>query len=224
MAKVMVLDLDHRVYKGVWHEGADLRAASQALPFSVSSPVGMDPPNFVLFRQEPKLELGHPDWIPIWKLRGSDLWNFYCEHFLGAYVPPLAFESVFHFGSPGFMASQLAHLVVKGRKRLTAGWIAAHQAVGIEIPRVGWVSIVTDGYGMPMCAIKTTSVERIRFDQVTEEMARAEGEGDLTLEDWKRGHFEYWSKNEEKDAGRSFTESEEIFVERFVVLKVFGAR
>lgn len=220
----MILSVDHRVHQGRWHTGADLQAASQAAPFPVSTPVAMDPPRFALLQRDTLVEASHPDWMPIWKCRGTDLWGFYCEQFLGGYVPPPAFQSVFHFGAPGFMAAQLAHLVVKGKKRLTAGWIAAHDAVGIALPQVGWVSVVTDGFGIPVCAIETTSVERLRFDQVTEEMARAEGEGDLTLPDWRRGHFHYWNTYEAKDAGRPFTESEEIFVERFEVLKVFGVK
>jgi uncharacterized protein YhfF len=224
MIQVMFLSADHRVYQGRWQAGADLQAVTKAAPLPVSSPVAMDPPRFALLQRDTVLPTSHPDWVPIWTLRETDLWSLYCEHFLGGYVPPAAFQSVFHFGAPGFMASQLAHLVAKGRKRLTAGWIAAHQAVGLETPQVGWISVVTDGFGIPICAIETVSVEKLRFDQVTEEMARAEGEGDLTLQDWRSGHFNYWNTHEAKDAGRPFTDSEEIFVERFEVLKVFGAK
>ena len=82
---------------------------------------------------------------------------------------------------------------------------------------------MSDGYGIPICLIQTQKVQRLSILEVTAKMADKEGEGDLSLEDWKRGHFSYFESSAEVSAaGCPFSESEEIFVETFRLVKVFG--
>lgn len=86
---------------------------------------------------------------------------------------------------------------------------------------VGAVSIVTDGFGFPVCAIRIESVERLRFAEVTAAHAFAEGEGDRSLEDWREVHARYF-RAEAAELGLVFSERIELFYERFRVLAVFG--
>ena len=82
-------------------------------------------------------------------------------------VAPLTTDGeldVFHFGNTPELAAKLAHLVVKGVKRGTTCWLAAVERDGSPVPRVGTVSIVTDGFGYAQCAIRTERVERLRQD------------------------------------------------------------
>ncbi|MFN9067564.1 MAG: AAA family ATPase, partial [Bdellovibrionales bacterium] len=72
--------------------------------------------------------------------------------------------------------------------------------------------------------VETEAVERIPFKDVTEVMAKREGEGDLTLDDWKAGHWDYWTKYDGPETGLSFSENEIIFVESFNLLKVFSKK
>ena len=88
------------------------------------------------------------------------VWELYCDGLLGGYRPTHRLLDVFHFGNSPLMASQLAHLVIKGRKRLTAGWLAACQSRGEIIPSSGLLSIVTDGFGAPLCLIETCLSEK----------------------------------------------------------------
>jgi hypothetical protein len=44
------------------------------------------------------------------------------------------------------------------------------------------------------CVIRTTSVDIFAFDDVDEAFARDEGEGDLSLEYWRRGHWAFFSR------------------------------
>ncbi len=230
-----MLSKDHRVYKGDFVRGADLASVTQSLRgegLDVSSPVGNFPPRFVLLLKGavPGEVEGsahrNPDWVVAREVfrKNDEIFQDYCDLMLGGYVPPTRELDVFHFGTPGFMASQLAHLVAKGRKRLTAGWVASHEKAGVPIPAAGWVSIVTDGFGIPIACIETERFERLKFREVTAEMAEREGEGDLSLADWKRGHWKYWTEVEAPGTGLTFTEDSEIFIEGFRVHQVFSGQ
>ncbi len=162
-------------------------------------------------------------WRSLADLGTSDPRGFalYVEAMLGGWAPPTHALDVFHFGNTPEMAAALAHLVVKGSKRGTAGWLAATEREGSMVPRAGQVSIVTDGHGHALCAIQTERVELLRFDQIDARHAWIEGEGDRSLEDWRAGHQRYFHA-EAAQFGLTFTDDAMIFFEHFRVLAVFG--
>lgn len=92
---------------------------------------------------------------------------------------------------------------------------------GATIPRVGLVSIVTDGFGIPQCAIETVRVDRVRFADAPPEIAQAEAEGDATFDDWRDGHRAYFQR-EARRLGLTFDDDAVIFCEHFRLLKVLG--
>lgn len=159
--------------------------------------------------------------LPEWARAQPRAWALYVDAMLGGWEPPTQELDVFYFGDGPELAARLAHLVVKGEKRGTSGWCAATEKEGQTIPRPGLVSIVTDGFGLPLCAIQTERVERGRFRDATAEIARAEGEGDRTLEDWREGHRRFFER-EAAAVGLVFDDDAELFHEYFRVLKVFG--
>lgn len=231
----LLLSKDHRVFGGVLHSANslyELKEKFAARNLSVSSPVGTQPPFFTLFLkgdvpgETESSDFRNPEWIPISKVFEThpDIWDLYCDLLLGGYRPPTKHLDIFYFGSGSFMASQLSHLVVKGKKRLTAAWHAATLKAGATIPHVGLISIVTDAFGIPLCCIETESVKFLPFHAVTEEMAVLEGEGDLSLEDWKRSHWNYFATINGPSVGLTFSEDEEIIIEQFRVLEVFSSR
>jgi uncharacterized protein YhfF len=83
------------------------------------------------------------------------------------------------------------------------------------------VSIVTDGFGYPLCAIRTESVEYLRFRDIGAKHALVEGEGDRTLENWREGHLTYFHREADR-LGLTFTEDAQLFFEHFRVLAVLG--
>src|SRR5437763_433872 len=87
-------------------------------------------------------------------------------------------------------ANHLAELVLIGRKRATAGLLWSFEFDNRAPPEVGALSIVTSWSGKPLCVIETTSVSIASFEQVDAQFAKAEGEGDGTLEYWRRVHWE----------------------------------
>lgn len=149
------------------------------------------------------------------------LWDVYVDRMLGGWEPPTRDIDVSRFGDAPEMAAKLAHLVVCGDKRGSACWLRAAKLDGSALPTAGLVTIVTDGFGYPRCAIRTEEVRVLPLAEADEAIARLEGEGDLTIADWREGHVGYFEREAER-LGLRFDPREEVLVERFCVLRVLG--
>jgi uncharacterized protein YhfF len=167
-----------------------------------------------------KLTTGELVPLHIWAAGRAEPWELYVEGMLGGWRPPTTELDVFFFGNEPRLASQLAHCVVKGVKRATASWVVLAEHEGWVSLSPGMVSIVTDGFGVPLCAIELTRVDRLPFGESVPEMAAAEGEGDLSLADWRAAHKQYYDR-EAVRIGRPFTDDSEIDFTYFRVLQVF---
>ena len=160
---------------------------------------------------------GHA-WRPLREVSGDDaLWSLYVALLLGGYEPPVRTVDVWSFGDKPEMAAQLSHLVLHGDKRATMGWVDAAEREGSPLAYEGGVSVVTDGFGYPRCVLRSTDVRVHAFRDVPPASAAAEGEGDLTYEDWREGHTDYFT-GEAARLGLSFDDGARISVEHFVVL------
>jgi uncharacterized protein YhfF len=92
------------------------------------------------------------------------------------------------------LVEELAQLVVDGRKRATTSLVLEHTMLGETLPKPGDLSIVVGRDGAPAALIELTHVENVPFDKVDAEYAAVEGEGDATLETWRRDHIWYFSE------------------------------
>jgi len=230
-ADAWILDVTHRMRRlscevppGTRPLHAMREEAWRALSLELGVPIGLSTLDttpellFVLPRA------GEGDgWTPLssWAPADERGFRLYVQAMLGGWEPPTRTLDVFHFGNDAQLAAKLAHLVVKGVKRGTTGWVEAAAAEGSPIPTVGTVSIVTDGFGYAQCAIVTDKIERLRFRDVDATHAWVEGEGDRTLEDWREGHLRYFHE-EARQLAIPFTEDSLVFFEHFRVLAVFG--
>jgi uncharacterized protein YhfF len=88
------------------------------------------------------------------------------------------------------------------------------EAAGKRLPRPGDLSVVTAWSGQPLAVIRTTRVELMPFDRVTAEFAAAEGEGDGSLDFWRRVHTAYFGR-ECARVGRVFSVHMPVCCERF---------
>ncbi|MER7705059.1 ASCH domain-containing protein [Kitasatospora sp. NPDC097605] len=97
-------------------------------------------------------------------------------------------------GTPGPVRAELNALALAGRKTATTGLLAeyAEEAEGLEYP--GERLALLDDDGELVGVIEITGVEVRPFAEVTWEHARAEGEGDASLEEWRTGHRGYWER------------------------------
>jgi uncharacterized protein YhfF len=132
-------------------------------------------------------------------------------------VDPTRFYEAFYFGDSEDLANSLAELVLSGTKRATAGSLWSYEHEGKRLPQPGDLSIVTNWAGVPLCVIQTTEVDVVSFIEVTAEFAATEGEGDGSLEYWRKAHADYFSR-ECASFGRTFSEGMLIACERFKVV------
>lgn len=121
------------------------------------------------------------------------------------------------FGDGPELADELGALILAGTKTATCSALWEWEAEGETPTQPGEKSIVLDGGGNPLCIIETTEVTVRRFDEVDEEFAREEGEGDLSLEYWRGAHRRFFGRTL-PNIGRSFAEDMPLVCERFRVV------
>lgn len=92
------------------------------------------------------------------------------------------------FGDTPEIANELLALALAGIKTATCSELGED-----GIPQAGDIIVMVDGGSHPACAIELTTVELMRFDQVTEAHAYAEGEGDRSLAYWRQEHERFFS-------------------------------
>ena len=127
------------------------------------------------------------------------------------------FYEAFHFDDNEPSANALAELVVAGVKRATAGLVWSFESRGIAPPKPGDLSVVTNWDGNPLCVIETVAVEVVAFGQITAEFAATEGEGDGSLEYWRRAHWASFGRACAR-IGREPTQFMPVACERFNVI------
>ena len=130
---------------------------------------------------------------------------------------PAASYSVWHFGDNETLADSLVELVLSGRKRATAEALWSYEFEKMPVPQAGEFSIVTDWKGKARFVIQTTAIEILPFMEVTHEFASAEGEGDASLEYWRKVHWSYFTRVLES-CGREPRADMPVACERFKVV------
>jgi uncharacterized protein YhfF len=152
----------------------------------------------------------------------SETVNRYQEKFLASltdtakssrFVDPVA------FGFTPQDATEISKLVLDGIKTATGSLLWSYQADLKPLPSVGDLWVVIDGGSNPVCVARTTDVETIPFNEVPEDYARWGGEGDCSLETWRRMYWKYIVL-ECYRIGREPTCEAPMIMERFVVVYV----
>lgn len=123
----------------------------------------------------------------------------------------------FYFCADEENANHCANLVLQGEKRATASLLWSYEPEDETLPEVGQLSVITNWDGDPQCIVEVTSVQIIPFNEVPADFAYEEGEGDKSLEFWRRVHWEFFSQ-ECKQIGREPTEDMPVVLEKFKVL------
>lgn len=97
------------------------------------------------------------------------------------------------FGNVGASRDLILHFLFQGNKRATAGLFDDdYEAEGEPIEHIGEELVVVGNEGEALGKIKVTRVEIVRFDSVPDEFALAEAEGDLSGDDFRKSHREFW--------------------------------
>lgn len=131
--------------------------------------------------------------------------------------PTPRFLEAFYFDDNEPSANELAQLVLSGRKRATASLTWSLEQSGVPLPQPGSLSVVTTFAGEPVCVIETLRVDIVPFEEVTAEFAAVEGEGDGSLEYWRKAHAAYFSRECQR-IGRTPEPRMPVACERFAVV------
>jgi len=113
----------------------------------------------------------------------------------------------------------LAQLVVDGLKTATCSGYIFYELENEPLPTTGDYSIILNNNDQPVAIIKTVEVTLTPMNEVTEEFAIAEGEGDRTYTYWWEAHEKFF-RNELNAIGREFSEDMLLVCERFKVVDV----
>lgn len=151
--------------------------------------------------------------------------NSSIEKYWNSFLATLPADSPYHgkpyvaegFGDHPKLADELGELILNGIKTGTCSALWEWEAEGNPIPEVGLIAITLNGAGEPICIIETTEVAMRSFNEVDEDFAYSEGEGDRTLRYWREAHTMFFSRVLSK-LGREFSEDMPLVCERFQVI------
>jgi uncharacterized protein YhfF len=145
----------------------------------------------------------------------------YWQKFLSVLPPDSPYHTKTYtaegWGDSPEMADELGDLIARDIKTATCSALWEWEAEGKPIPQKGMVTIVLDGKREPLCIVETSEVTVHQFNEVGSDFARAEGEGDFSLEYWREAHRNFFSRTLPK-IGREFSEDMPLVCERFQLI------
>jgi uncharacterized protein YhfF len=146
----------------------------------------------------------------------EDFWNRFKEQ---TRQPEAELRGAWAFGLGREMADDLARLVVKGEKTMTSSAKPLYDLDNEPYPEAdGKYDIVLNGDNEPVAVIQNTSILRNLFYVVPEEVAQGEGEGDKTLEYWRRVHKDFWEKEFAMEGLKLDLDTLEVITEVFQLI------
>lgn len=144
------------------------------------------------------------------------------EAYWQKFLSTLSSDSPYHtkayfeggYGDSPALMDELIQLVLIGKKTATCGSLWEWEAEDKLLPRVGDVWVELDGRANPVCITETVEVTIRKYNEVDADFARAEGEGDLSLNYWRAAHKNYFSRVLRK-IDKQFSEDMPLVCERF---------
>ncbi len=136
----------------------------------------------------------------------QQFWNDFCED---TKIEGIEYKGAFQFGAS---ADWLADLVVEGKKTATTSGFVFYELEKEPLPQAGEYYIVLDGQETPVAVIQIQSVEVVPMNEVTEEFALAEGEGDYDF--WWDAHEKFFTELL-KEYDKEFSPNMLVVCERF---------
>ncbi|WP_370017092.1 ASCH domain-containing protein [Peribacillus sp. B2I2] len=113
----------------------------------------------------------------------------------------------------------LAQLVIEGKKTATCSGYVFYEEENEPLPSVGDYSIILSSGDVPLAIIQTVKVDISPMNEVSEEFAMAEGEGDGTYTYWWDAHENFFKEALDK-IGHTFKEDMLLVCERFELIHV----
>ena len=108
----------------------------------------------------------------------------------------------------------LADLVFKGEKTATASAYDLYALEGESLPQEGTFDVILDSQNQAVCIVEITRVSVQSFNQVSEQHAYKEGEGDKSLTYWRQVHEDFFTDGL-GEVGLTFTPESKVVLEEF---------
>jgi uncharacterized protein YhfF len=151
----------------------------------------------------------------------NDVLTTYWQAFLASLPADSPFRDCLYtaegWGDSPKMADELGMLIAAGTKTATCSAVWEWEAEGQAWPTPGCLTIVLDGRDRPLCIVETIEVTVKPYDQVEPQFAFDEGEGDQSLDYWRKAHLHFFTRALTK-IGRQFSEDMPLVCERFRVI------
>lgn len=90
------------------------------------------------------------------------------------------------------ITDSLIRLYRSGKKTAGSGLVKDYETAGDPLPKVGDYWIILDSKDRPQFLMKTLRTEINLFGRIPKSVARAEGEGDLSVAYWKKAHARFY--------------------------------
>lgn len=149
-------------------------------------------------------------------LSPEDFWEAFCDHNMDLNKDELYYD-VWQFLDGKRGCDRLASLCLAGIKTATSSVYETFELDEMKVPEEGDYSIILDSDEVPLFIIKDTKVEIKKFSEIEAEFAEKEGEGDQSLEYWRKVHEKYF-KEKCEEYGIEFSEDTLILCEEFEVV------
>lgn len=136
----------------------------------------------------------------------QQFWHEFCVE---TQQESVEYKDAFQFGAS---ADWLADLVVEGKKTATTSGHVFYELEQEALPQAGEYYIILNGAAVPVAVIQIESVEVMPMNEVSEEFALAEGEGDYQF--WWDAHEPFFSELL-TEYGQQFAPNMLVVCERF---------
>ncbi|WP_424214554.1 ASCH domain-containing protein [Streptomyces sp. BI20] len=145
-------------------------------------------------------------------------------------TPSAAFDGLdlppFQLGFPGPLRDRLVAAVLSGEKTTTTGLLAQYEVEGEPLPRVGDRSLLVDSAERPVAVVEIVAARVVPVAEVDARHAVDEGEGYVTVAEWRRTHEEFFHSAAMREAlgdpGFRVDDATLVVCERFRVVPVGG--
>ena len=114
----------------------------------------------------------------------------------------------------GEAQDQLADLVKRGIKTATCSAYDLYAVKKEPLPSAGEYSVILDAKGEAVCIIRTSKVYVTEFENVSAAHAFKEGEGDRSLEHWRKVHEDFLAR-ELSEVNIAFRSDVKVVCEEF---------
>jgi uncharacterized protein YhfF len=101
------------------------------------------------------------------------------------------------FGLPGESRDRILKFLLEGNKRATAGLMSEYETENEPIEHVGEKLGILNNEDELVAIVQVTKIGIHRFNDVPDEFALAEAEGDLSAEDFRKSHSDFWIRSGE---------------------------